>query len=838
MRPGLLAVLLALPAPLRAAAPSPDACRYLEDVHGLPRSDCLSGARLPPAAVLAEAERNAPARRAQVEALIWGGQAPLLEPPLNPRTLPAWSEAERNGAAGRGASAELRTPQALSAQLSRLEELRSAEAAARALEGSLARPGLQDPATAPRPAQAPGSAAPPAALERPRRVPSDVAAPAPPPPLGAPLAPLVDESGQVRESLLRSIDRAASPCEDFFQYACGGWMREHPLDGNSSNDRFNELGWRNRARVRVLLEGYAARSPRAQEPDQNQLGGFYAACLDQEAIGRAGTRPLRPALARIRAVSDARGLADALAALHREGFHALFDFGGRQDDLDAREVIASIGANGSAMPREYFLDEDRAESRAAFAAHVAAMLELLGERPAAAARAGAAVLRIETELQRAQLPAERLRQAGADYHRMPVSSLESLAPSFPWRLYFERAGAPRFEEINVAEPEHLRALERLLRSTRLEDWRSYLAWRVASGAAGQLPEAFAREKERFGNTIRGGSGESSRRDQCLLQMEGSLLGGALGVAYAEEHFGPEARAAMLELAAALRAALADAIRGAEWMSPETRERALVKAAAVRLKVGYPDEPDPLEGLHVERGDAYGNARREAALGWRQRMARIGRPRREDEWYMPAHAVNAYYVPQNNEIVFPAGILQPPFFDPSGAPAVNFGAIGMIVGHELLHGFDDEGRHYDAEGNRRDWWTPADSREYARRAEGFVRQYSAEPIHPGASRRINGRLTLGENIADNEGLRLAYAAFRASPGAAERGEDGFTAEQSFFLAFGRAFCGQTTPENAEARAESAPHSPKRARVNGAVANMPEFRRAFRCRESGAPRSRIW
>ena len=860
-----------------AVAPLQDACNYLEDVRGTSRSACLSDSARIGDEVMREAVSGAPERRRQVEELARRLSAAAsdrqitavlfefgtLVPPLNERTFPAWFAAENplrlSGPTAEAVAfwisrqgtdraerrlegpAESVPASALSKRLSEIAQ--NADAAAAAMDGT--RPRSKHDFPAPVDDQ-------PAKTNRKKELAvsnsvksfSDLSLAPPPAPSDmkkgkTDLPPLLSpgEDGP-RESLSWSIDRKADPCADFYQFACGKWIGDHPLNGQSERTRFSELSYRNEAQLRVIVQKLASAPP--PDPNERKLGDYFASCMDRNAIESSGLKPLQPDLSRIQDVADMKGLAKTIAHLHSPGLPALFGFGSERDRKNAQEVIASISQAGGGLPREYYLDRSHSKKLKAYADHVKKTFMLLeGDKRRAGLEAGA-VLRLETALARITVPNEELRDPAATYHRMPLADFAALAPSFPWTEYLLELKAPPIIELNVSTPKYFEGLETLLAAAPLDDWKAYLRWRLLSATSQELPSAFSDEESNFSNILNGSKGRPQRWNSCLSEID-DAMGEALGQAYVEQHFDESAKKAMVQLAQTIKSVLKDDIEQASWMDPETKRHALEKAEAMTLKVGYPDHPKDYGGLKIVRGAAYGNARSAGAYGVQQNLARIGRPVDKSEWGMPAQAVNAYYSAQNNEIVFPAGILQPPFFDPQAGEAVNFGAIGTIVGHEMTHGFDDEGRRYDSAGNLHDWWTEKDSKSFQGLAQNFVKQYSAYPVVPGEKLPVNGELTLGENIADNGGLRLAYKAFQSAPGE-KRGSDGFTPEQSFFLGYGRLSCGNETKESAQLWAATDPHPPKRVRVNASTSNMPEFQQAFNCKP-GSPMvarepARIW
>jgi putative endopeptidase len=631
------------------------------------------------------------------------------------------------------------------------------------------------------------------------------------------------------------IDRTADPCLDFYQYACGGWLaRNPPPPDQPMFNRGYELMIRNQEGLRTLLE---------KSPAGSKLGDDYAACMDEAAIESLGLKPLQPALSRIASLKTKDQLPEVLADLHRLSVGALFVFGAEQNFADSRQVIAWLDQGGLGLPdRDFYTRDDpkSIELRGSYLAHVSRMLGLLGDGRLAAGNA-AEVLRIETALAKASLDKVARRDPSQLHHPMTRKELSAAAPAFGWDRYFTAVGAPGFASLNVAAPDFVRALGTQIETAALESWKSYLRWHLVHQAAPLLSKAFVDENFAFyGRTLAGARELRPRWKRCVQAVE-QHLGEALGREFVAVTFGPDGRQRTLEMVRALEAALEKNIRALDWMSEATKKEALVKLHAITNKIGHPDTWRDYSGLEISRHDALGNAERAAAFELRRQLARIDRPVDRAEWPFPPTVVNAGYNPLMNEILFTAAILQPPFYENRLDDAVNFGAVGAVIGHELTHGFDDEGRRFDASGNLRDWWTVEDAREFEKRAACFVDQYAAYTAVDDV--KLNGKLTLGENTADNGGVRLAYYALLESRGGAPGAPvDGFTPEQRFFLGFAQIACENRTEAMARMRAQTDPHSPGRYRVNGVVSNMPEFQRVFACRAGQPmvrqPGCRVW
>ena len=641
-----------------------------------------------------------------------------------------------------------------------------------------------------------------------------------------------------------NMDMTANPCLDFYQYACGTWMANNPVPPDQSRwGTFDALGDRNRQVLRGILEKASVNDPKRDAVEQ-KIGDFYATCLDEASIDKLGTKPLDPEWKRIDAIQTKAEMLDALAQLHLLGVGAFFNFSSEPDAKNSMQVIAGADQGGLGLPdRDYYLKDDpkTVKLRDGYVAHVQKMLELAGETPAQAAADARAVLRIETDLAKGSLDRVARRDPSQTYHKMSVKELSALSPAIDWPKYFADLNTPAFSDLDVAAPNFFKALDAVIKDTSLADLKTYLRWHLLHSEATLLPAAFVNENFHFfGQTLTGATELKPRWKRCVEATDDDL-GFALGQKYVEQAFPPDAKARVLGMVQEIENMLGDDIHSVDWMTPATKEQALIKLRAVTNKIAYPDKWRDYSSVKIVLGDAIGNDERATQFEVRRQLGKIGTPVDRGDWNMTPPTVNAYYSPLQNSINFPAGILQPPFFDNRLDAAVNYGGIGAVMGHELTHGFDDQGRQYDAKGNLRNWWTPEDAAEFEKRAECFIKEYSA--FTPVDGVHLNGKLTLGENTADNGGMHLAFMALMKSlDGHPQPKIDGFNAQQRFFLGYGQVWCQNVRPEAARLRAQTDPHSDGRDRVNGVVGNMPEFREAFACHEGQAmvhaPACRVW
>lgn len=647
-----------------------------------------------------------------------------------------------------------------------------------------------------------------------------------------------------------SMDTSVDPCADFYAYSCGGWIRKNPIPPDKTDwSVYSKLQEETRQVLREILEAAAAPDPKRDAVKQ-KIGDYYAACMDEPAIDARGTRPLQKDLDRVEGLRSKTELASLLGetvAFYRNPTlqrSTMFRLRSEQDAENSTQVIAAADQGGLGLPdRDFYLKADpQSEAlRKAYVAHVQKMFELLGDGHERAVQESRTVMGMETALARASLTRVERRDPHKVYHKMTRLELQALSPQFDWNEYFTKLGLQNVGSLNVAAPEFFKALSAQIENQDLASWKTYLHWRLVSINAPYLSSAFVNaDFDFYGKTLQGAQQIEPRWERCVDAVDHDL-GEALGQAYVERKFTPGDKQRALKMVRQIEAAMQTDIEGLPWMTPLTKQHALEKLHTVVDKIGYPDKWRDYSALEIARPDAFGNVLRARAFEFHRQLNKIGKPVDRGEWEMTPPTVNAYYDDAMNDINFPAGILQPPLFDPNSDDAPNYGDTGATIGHELTHGFDDEGRQFDAQGNLRDWWTPEDAKQFEQRASCISGQYSQYIVVDDI--KINGKLTLGEDVADLGGLILASMAWQDETKDKKLDFiEGFTPEQRFLVGYGQSWCGSTRDETRRLRATVDPHSPEKYRTNGVVSNLPEFQQAFHCKAGSAMlrqnRCRVW
>jgi predicted metalloendopeptidase len=632
------------------------------------------------------------------------------------------------------------------------------------------------------------------------------------------------------------MDTTVAACNDFYQFANGNWMKTTQIPAAfPSWGSFNVLNENNRNTLHEILEEAAKNATAKAGTVEQKIGDFYSTCMDEQKREAEGAKPLAPYLARIDKVKDAKGVESEVAYLHKEGIPVLFGFGSGPDFKNSSMEIGNAGQGGLSLPsRDYYTDTDdkSKQLRDAFVKHVSAMFQLLGDAPAQADKEAQTVLAVETRLaENSRRPAE-LRDVEKQYHMMSVADLDKLTPHFSWEDYFAGLGLPKTLQINMQHPEFFQAVDKMLTEVPVADWKTYMRWQLLNAAADALSSKFETENFNFyGKTLQGRKEQLPLWRRCVSATDNNL-GEALGQEYVKRAFTPEAKRRMQAMVNNLLSAFRDRLEAASWMSDDTRKQALAKLAAFGQKIGYPDKWIDYSRLNVTRESYAANIIRASEFQQWRDLNKIGKAVDKTEWGMTPPTVNAYNNWLRNEIVFPAGILQPPFFNPAADDAINYGAIGAVIGHEITHGFDDEGANFDLAGNLKDWWTPADKKNFEGRADCIVKQFDAFEVEPGLHEQ--GKLVSGESIADLGGLTVAYHAYQKSLEGKPRPADvdGFTPEQRFFLGWAQVWAEKATPEYERLIAKNNEHPLPRFRVNGPLSNMPEFAQAFGCKAGDA------
>ncbi len=629
------------------------------------------------------------------------------------------------------------------------------------------------------------------------------------------------------------MDTSVSPCTNFYQYACGSWRAKNPIPPDQSRwGRFNQLNERNQQIARGILEKDEQSSP-ARSPLDQKIGDYYAACMNEALIEKLGIAPVKPLLDSVESLNSKQQLAAELVRLQPLGVRALFRFDSESDPKNAGMYMAHLAQSGLGLPdRDYYLKSDprSLDLRTKYQEHVARMFDLFAKATNAqwdSQAKAAVVMKFETALAQSSMDRVAMRNPDNTYHPMTVNDLPGLAPDINWQVYMEDSRAPAFQKINVAQPDFFKGMNALITTASLDDLKTYLDWQILHQAAPALSKAFQEENfQFFDKTLLGAKEMQPRWKRCEAAVDRGL-GEALGQRFVEVAFSGPSKERALQMVHEIEKSMEQDIKTATWMTDATKKEALVKLQDVANKIGYPGQWRDYSSVDIKPDDYFGDREHATAFEYRRTLNKIGRPVDKNEWGMSPPTVNAYYDPSQNNINFPAGILQPPFYNAKADDAVNYGAIGVVVGHELTHGFDDEGRRYDGDGNLRDWWTADDAKNFTERAECVVNEYGT--FSPVDGVNLNGKLTLGENAADNGGIHLAYMALMDHlAGKVLPKEDGFTQQQLFFLGFAQVWCENATDASARARAVTDPHSPGQFRTNGTVQNMSEFQQAFACK----------
>lgn len=643
-----------------------------------------------------------------------------------------------------------------------------------------------------------------------------------------------------------SMDKSIDPCADFYTYSCGGWTKKNPIPADQSSwSVYGKLYNDNQQFLWGILDDLA-KNKSGRDANQQKIGDYFGACMDEAAVEKLGATPLKPQLDAIAGLQSKKDLAPFLAKaqMQNQTSGLLFNFGSNQDFANSNDVIAFADDGGLGLPdRDYYVKTDAksVEQRRQYVEHVTRMFQLLGDSPATAQAEAAKVMEIETELAKATLTLVDKRDPYKLFHKMDRTKLQALTPDFDWNVYLSTVGLPDVQVFNVTEPDFYKEVNKLIGTVDLNDWKTYLRWQIVHANAAYLSSNFVNENFAFyGKTLRGAEQLRPRWKRCVSLVD-QQLGEALGQEFVRRAFTPEMKKSTVEMTQYIEAAMKQDLETLTWMSPETKQHALEKLHAIVNKVGYPNKWRDYGSVEITPDDFLGNETRATVFESKRQLAKIGKPVDRDEWGMSPPTVNAYYNPQMNDINFPAGVLEPPLYDPKMDDAPNYGNTGSTIGHELTHGFDDEGRQFDAQGNLKDWWTEKDADEFKKRAQCVVDQYGQYTVVDDL--KINSKLTEGEDVADLGGTILAYMAWKAATKDKHlQDEQGFTPDQRFFIGFAQWACENERPENERLHVLTDPHSPGKYRINGVVVNMPEFQKAFSCK-AGQPmvkaeRCRVW
>lgn len=630
----------------------------------------------------------------------------------------------------------------------------------------------------------------------------------------------------------KRMDTSVEACDDFFQYANGSWLKNTEIPASESRwGSFNILGDNNNAILKEILEN-AAKNRSATGTDAQFIGDFYASCMDEAAIEKAGAKPLNPYFKQIAKIKNTKDLQAQIAAFHSMGISMFFGFGAGADLKNSSMNIANASQGGLSLPnKDYYTKTDAKseEARAKFIEYVTNMFKLLGDSPEKAAANAKTIMAVQMRLANASKAPVELRNPESRYNKRTLAQLSEMTPNFSWTDYMAARGVPSVQEINVGQPDFFTELNKMLSEVSLDDWKTYMRLMVVNSAASRLSKPFVDENFNFYSKYLSGTKEQQPRWKRCVGATNGTVGESLGQEYVKRAFTPEAKKRMDELISNLFDAYKQRLQGLEWMSDETKKKALVKLGTFKRKIGYPDQLRGYAGLKIDRKSYLANSMSSAKFEIARNLKDINNQVDRTRWGMTPPTVNAYYSPLLNEIVFPAGILQPPFFNLNADDALNYGSIGGVIGHEITHGFDDSGSQFDAEGNLKSWWTKDDRAKFEERASCVVNQFNGYEVLPALS--INGKLTLGENIADLGGLTMAYEAYKMSLKNKSRPEnlDGFTPEQRFFLGWAQVWAAKYTPEALRQQVLTDSHANARYRVNGPLSNMPQFKEAFGCKE---------
>lgn len=625
-----------------------------------------------------------------------------------------------------------------------------------------------------------------------------------------------------------NMDTSVKPGDNFYQYVNGGWIKNHPIPPEYSQyGAFTVLYENNQKQLKSLVDEIAKNKKAKKGSVEQKIRDFFNSGMDTNSIEKLGIKAIAPQMEAINQLKSLKEVEKEVAHLHTNGVHPLFYFFAGADEKNSSMEIANLYQGGLGLPDvSYYTNDDEASKklRAAYQEHIAKMFELKGDDAATAKKEAAQVMDLETKLAKISFTRKETRVPEKNYNKMSLADLEKTAPGFDWKTYFEQLGLPKPGDINVSQLPFFQSMSKLAQKTPLDQWKAYLMWKLLSDAAPFLNKAFVEENFNFYGKTMSGQQKMRPRWKRVMGTTSSGLGEALGKLYVEKYFPAESKAYMLNLVENLRKAFAERIKKLDWMSPDTKEKALAKLDAITVKVGYPDKWRDYSSLEIVPGNYFQNVMNASRFSFKRNLNKIGKPVDKTEWGMTPQTVNAYYNPSNNEIVFPAGILQPPFFNKDADDAVNYGAIGVVIGHEMTHGFDDQGRKYDKEGNMNEWWTKEDAQRFKAKTKKLAALYNHYTILD--SLHVDGELTMGENIADLGGLNISYDAFKkALNGKTPAPIDGFSADQRFFMSFAQVWRQNIRPKELAKRLKTDVHSPGEARVNVPTFNLDAFNKAF-------------